>query len=140
MAAPDRPWVEERLRASHNYWLATTRPDGRPHLVPVWGVWLDERFWFSSYAGVKLRNIEENPAVVLTTETPREVVILDGTAEVVAEDALPARYVEAFAAKYGPDWSGVGDDAALLVRVSPSVVRAWHEDEATQPPARFTFG
>src|SRR5215213_9005621 len=34
-------WAEERLRESHNYWLATTRPDGRPHVFPIWGVWFE---------------------------------------------------------------------------------------------------
>ncbi|MEI6136703.1 MAG: pyridoxamine 5'-phosphate oxidase family protein [Chloroflexota bacterium] len=31
-----------RLRTAMNYWIATTRPDGRPHAAPVWGVWLDD--------------------------------------------------------------------------------------------------
>ncbi len=30
--------VEERLRSSTEYWMATTRADGRPHVVPRWGV------------------------------------------------------------------------------------------------------
>ena len=34
-------WAEERLRDSRNYWLATVRPDGRPHVMPVWAVWDD---------------------------------------------------------------------------------------------------
>jgi hypothetical protein len=28
-------WAEERLIASHNYWVATVWPDGRPHVMPV---------------------------------------------------------------------------------------------------------
>jgi pyridoxamine 5'-phosphate oxidase-like protein len=32
-------WAEERLAQSHDYWVATVQPDGRPHLMPVWGVW-----------------------------------------------------------------------------------------------------
>jgi hypothetical protein len=30
-----------RLAKSRNYWVATSRPDGRPHSMPVWGVWLE---------------------------------------------------------------------------------------------------
>ena len=41
-------WAEERLVSSHDYWVATSRPDGRPHLMPVWGVWFDDAWWFSS--------------------------------------------------------------------------------------------
>jgi hypothetical protein len=30
-------WAVERLNRSRNYWIATARPDGRPHVAPVWG-------------------------------------------------------------------------------------------------------
>ena len=29
-------FAEERLSKSHNYWICSTRPDGRPHSAPVW--------------------------------------------------------------------------------------------------------
>ena len=136
---PDRAWAEERLRNSHNYWLATTRADGRPHLVPIWGVWLEQRFWFSSFAGVEVDNIAACPTVVLTTETPGEVVILDGTAETVGVGDLPEGYARTFDAKYGPGWSGIDDERAVLLRVLPVKARAWRESDATDPPARFAF-
>ena len=41
-------WAEERLIASHAYWLSTVRPDGRPHAIPVWGVWFADVVWLSS--------------------------------------------------------------------------------------------
>src|SRR3712207_5164688 len=42
------PWshVSERMASALNYWIGTTRPDGRPHAVPVWGAWVDETFYF----------------------------------------------------------------------------------------------
>jgi hypothetical protein len=40
--------AEQRLVAARNYWIATTRPDGRPHCRPVWGVWLPDGFWCST--------------------------------------------------------------------------------------------
>ena len=43
-------WAEERLRKSHNYYLMTVRPDGTPHAMPVWGIWADHRFYFSTGA------------------------------------------------------------------------------------------
>ncbi|MFO7679369.1 MAG: pyridoxamine 5'-phosphate oxidase family protein, partial [Chloroflexota bacterium] len=57
------PWVEvsQKLTRARNYWLATTRPDGRPHAMPVWGVWLDEAFYFGTGADtVKARNLVHN--------------------------------------------------------------------------------
>ena len=41
-------WAVERLSAAHNYWVCTARPDGRPHAAPVWGLWLEDAFWFST--------------------------------------------------------------------------------------------
>lgn len=41
-------WAEQRLVRAQNYWIATTRPGGRPHCRPVWGVWLPDGFWFST--------------------------------------------------------------------------------------------
>lgn len=34
-------WATERLVAARNYWIATTRANGRPHCRPVWGVWFE---------------------------------------------------------------------------------------------------
>jgi hypothetical protein len=28
-------WAEDKLRTSHDYWLGSVWPDGRPHLMPV---------------------------------------------------------------------------------------------------------
>ena len=41
------PWsfVIDRMNAARNYWIATATPDGRPHVAPVWGLWLDEAFY-----------------------------------------------------------------------------------------------
>ena len=37
MTADER---DERLRTEANVWLATMRPDGRPHVSPIWFVWV----------------------------------------------------------------------------------------------------
>jgi hypothetical protein len=54
-------WAEERLGESHNYWIATSRPDGRPHLMVIWGLWLDGVFYFSTGGqSRKARNLEHD--------------------------------------------------------------------------------
>src|SRR5437660_7575364 len=35
-------WAIERLERSHDYWVATSDAGGRPHVMPVWGAWMDE--------------------------------------------------------------------------------------------------
>src|SRR5205823_8491316 len=97
------PWsfVQERLTTARNYWIATARPDGRPHVAPVWGLWLDEAFYFSTDpASRKARNLQASPALVVHLESGDDVVILEGTAERVADPYLRDRFAEAYDAKY----------------------------------------
>ncbi len=58
------PWshVVQRMTGARNYWVATTGRDGRPHCMPVWGVWQDEQFVFStSPIASKLAIRDERP-------------------------------------------------------------------------------
>src|ERR1700754_5101834 len=72
-------WAEERLRRSHNYYLMTVRADGAPHAMPVWGIWADERFYFSTGAtSVKARNLAANASCVVCTDKPAEAVVVEG--------------------------------------------------------------
>src|SRR5688500_3250942 len=97
------PWsrAEDRLRSSHDHWLATGRPDGRPHVMPVWGVWLDDALWFStSTRSRKARNLAANERCVLTTDNAIEPVVVEGTAEVVADQARLRRFLDGLNEKY----------------------------------------
>ncbi len=82
------PWthVRERLASAHNYWICTTRPDGRPHSIPVWGFFFDDTLYFGTGRSTrKARNLVHNPALSIHLESGDDVVILEGTAEEVAE-------------------------------------------------------
>jgi hypothetical protein len=132
------PWsfVQERLASARNYWIVTTRPDGRPHVAPVWGLWLDEAFYFSTdRASRKARNLAASPALVVHLESGDEVVILEGTAQQVDDAALRARFVDAYDAKYQirPD---VGA-AAPVYGLRPQVVQAWREQDFVNSATRW---
>ena len=67
-------WALERLEQSHNYWISTTRPDRRPHLMIVWGIWWQDAFWFSTGPRTrKAKNIAAMPRVVIEEITDRAV-------------------------------------------------------------------
>jgi hypothetical protein len=57
------PWSRaldqlQDVAARKSYWLATVRPDGRPHVAAVGALWLDGTFYFTSGAGTrKSRNL-----------------------------------------------------------------------------------
>lgn len=102
-------WAEERLAGSRNYWVTTVNADGRPHSMPVWGVWLAdaERFWFScSPKARKTRNIRDNPGVVVAPTDTVEVVSLEGRAVETSGNVLETT-VETYFAKYGEE---MGED------------------------------
>src|SRR2546423_12073503 len=83
-------WAVDRLQRSHDYWLATSRPDGRPHVMPVWGVWMHDALWFSSSRGSrKTRNLLARPQCAITTDNAYEPVVIDGEAGV---DGVPGAH------------------------------------------------
>jgi hypothetical protein len=125
--------VEPRLVASLYYWLATVRPDGTPHVVPRWGVWVNGRFWYDGAPTTRhRRNLDANPACTLTLESGAEAVIVEGTSMPTRADAdgLGTRLAEAFG-KYddygyspGPDsWSG--EEGGGLCVLTPRRALAW---------------
>ncbi|USQ76622.1 pyridoxamine 5'-phosphate oxidase family protein [Ornithinimicrobium cryptoxanthini] len=127
--------IETRLERAKHYWLSSVRPDGTPHSVPRWGVWLEGRFWYDGAPTTRhTRNVEQNPAVTLTLESGTEAVIVEGgsVATRAEADGLGARLAEAFG-KYhdldyspGPDsWSG--EDGGGLRVITPRRVLAWFD-------------
>jgi PPOX class probable F420-dependent enzyme len=124
-------WVEERLLATHNYWLATVERDARPYVRPVWCVWRDGVLVFTaSPTSRKVRNLLANPRVSVHLELPREVVVVGGAAAArePSEDLLAA-----YEAKY--NWQPPGSQGWYAV-VPESIYAA---DEATYPSSSTTF-
>ncbi len=129
-------WAVERLEAARNYWICTTRADGRPHAAPVWGLWLDDAVWFSTgRSSQKGRNLARDPRVVIHLESGDETVILEGEVE---EAAGLERYLDAYEAKYAirPDAAALG--AAVYV-LRPRVAQTWDERDYTGTAVRWLF-
>jgi nitroimidazol reductase NimA-like FMN-containing flavoprotein (pyridoxamine 5'-phosphate oxidase superfamily) len=135
-------WAADRLRRSHNYWLITTRPEGPPHAMPVWGLWLDDRFYFSSGRDSrKSRNLAANPRCVVCNERAEAAVIVEGTARAVTDPAVLARLARPYQRKYRP-WKldpDMGPVYEVYPRVVFGVVERTFPDSTTRwvfPPAR----
>jgi hypothetical protein len=105
MSAIPEP-VASRVEQARNVWMATVRPDGRPHLVPVWFVTEGERWYICIAPGsVKARNLSANPRVSLALEDGDHPYILEGQAQPAPQTpGVLAR----FKAKY--DWDLTTDD------------------------------
>jgi hypothetical protein len=132
-------WAVERLSTAHTYWVATTRETGAPHVMPVWGVVLDDKFCFSTGAqSRKARNLTEDPRCVITCEVNQDQIIVEGIAKVVTELKLKKN----FAAVYGPkyDYNMDGFDEPVYV-VQPKVMFGFTtaEDAFTSTATRWKF-
>ena len=121
-------WATERLTRERNYWIATTRPDGRPHSRPVWGVWLDGSFYFST-GSLAAQNLAVNAAITVHLESGSEVVIIEGVAETVSDVALVEDVVSVYNAKYHWDMDPNNLPGPFYV-VRPQVAFGWVSDES----------
>ncbi len=115
------PWsrVSSRMQASYIYWIATTRKDGRPHSIPVWGLWLDETLYFSNGA-LTARNLQRDPRISVHLENGEDAVIIEGAVKMASGKALIKRINAEYNQKYL--WKGTQDEWFSL---RPHVAFAW---------------
>jgi nitroimidazol reductase NimA-like FMN-containing flavoprotein (pyridoxamine 5'-phosphate oxidase superfamily) len=149
-SATPPPWadIERLLTDAQLYWIITVRADGRPHAVPLVGVWRDGAFVFcTGPEEQKQRNLDANAHVAVTTgstgargwDSGTDVVV-EGTAVRVTDADELQRLADAWFAKYGDDWryevrndefvelsrsGGSTDGGAWVYRVRPAKVLAF---------------
>lgn len=141
--------AEHKLAHAETVWLATTRPDGRPHVVPRWGVWLDNRFWYDGAPTTRhVRNLVASPdgAVTLHLESGTDVVIVNGHSGPTDPPSrwrsvqLAAAFHRKYAAQgYSPAitaWDG--EAAGGLCCLTPTDALAWASFPTDCTRWRFT--
>ncbi|MBI3961965.1 MAG: pyridoxamine 5'-phosphate oxidase family protein [Deinococcus sp.] len=127
------------MSQARNYWIGTAWPDGRPHAMSVWGLWLNEAFYFQTSRGSrKARNLADNPHLVVHLESGDDVVILEGVAEEITNPLLLSQFADAYQAKYQfrPDPS---DASAVVYTLQPRVAFAWLETDFPGGATRWRF-
>lgn len=142
------PWGTARalLERARGYWIATTDPDGRPHLVQQWGAWLDDRFHFEGSPETRwARNLARDPRVAMSVERGTEIVIVYGPveADVRPERALAERLAKVYGAKYARTYGyrpkpTAWDEGGLFV-LRPTKALAWDVKTFSRSPTRFLF-
>jgi general stress protein 26 len=135
--------VEMRLAQAKNYWLCTVRPNGHPHAVPKWGVWVDGKIYVDGSLETRhARNIQENPNVSVHLESGDDVIIVEGHAQALDQpsqnttEEVAKAYREKYAASgYAPQadqWDNGG-----LFEITPHMVLAW--TSFTEDPTKFVL-
>ncbi|HME32832.1 MAG TPA: pyridoxamine 5'-phosphate oxidase family protein [Terriglobales bacterium] len=130
-------WAQERITRSHNYWLTTVRPDGAPHTMPVWAIWLEGAFYLSTAAtSRKARNLEQNSNCVVCNENAEEAVIVEGTARTLSENEIPSKAFVDYKAKYG--WE-LDPKRGPVYEIRPRIVFAMPEKQFPNGVTRWSF-
>jgi hypothetical protein len=107
-----------RLAQAQNIWIATVRPDGSPHLVPLWFVWHESFFYLcTAPESVKANNLEQNDRLVVALEDGVNPLICEGRGSAVPRP-WPEEVIDAFQRKY--DWAIRSEaEYSRLIRVRP---------------------
>jgi hypothetical protein len=138
-AGPTWEEVQEKLTASRNYWICTTRANGAPHAKPVWGLWLDGALWFGvGERSVSGRNLARDARLSVHLESGDDVVILEGVAEAVTSGRAPGALLSQYAGKYAmaeEEEMAEGD----WYRLAPSVALTWDERDFLRTAARWRW-
>lgn len=134
------PWeaVLQRLTEAKHYWLVTTRPDGRPHVTALDGLWLEGRWYFGGVPTTRWqRNLRADPRAVIHLEDATSAVVVEGTCAVEQPDeAFANRLAAASKDKYGYGPApSVYLDGVWALR--PEVARAW--TDFTVDATRYRF-
>jgi general stress protein 26 len=131
-------WARERLTRSHNYWMVTTRPNGAPHAMPVWGIWVDSVFYFSTgRQSRKARNLAGNAHCVVCNERADEAVIVEGIANEVTNAKLIERLAPRYHSKYKP-WK-LDPKMGPIFAVRPRRVFGMYEKKFVSAATRWKF-
>jgi nitroimidazol reductase NimA-like FMN-containing flavoprotein (pyridoxamine 5'-phosphate oxidase superfamily) len=148
-------WTQGRdgLQDAQVFWLSTVRPDGRPHVTPLLGVWLDEALYFCTGSTErKAKNLMENQHCVLTTGCngiDGLDLVVEGDAAKVRDEAELRSVADTYESKYGahltaPEgtWFGLGDSirkgGTLVYRVAPSTAFGFAKGRSFSQ-TRWTF-
>src|SRR5688572_11877203 len=128
--------IDGMLRTAPVIWLSSVRPDGSPHLVPIWFSWDGEAIIVASKPGAqKVRNIRASRRVTLAlgeAEEDFDVGIVEGEAELIdrpACHALPPSHL----AKYRVQMAAIGlaeaefiETYSQVIRIVPTRFLPWH--------------
>jgi nitroimidazol reductase NimA-like FMN-containing flavoprotein (pyridoxamine 5'-phosphate oxidase superfamily) len=134
-------WAEARqlLAEGEWYWLATTRPDGRPHVMPLLAVWMDNALYFVAGAMTrKARNLAENSHCVIAVATEDAHLVVEGKAKKVTDEALLHHVAGVYASKY--EWPVTVREGAFYGDGAPTAGPAPYEVYEVKPIVVFGFG
>ncbi|MFH8754417.1 pyridoxamine 5'-phosphate oxidase family protein [Streptomyces atroolivaceus] len=117
----------DRLEKEDDAWVATASAHGVPCLVPLSFVWDGGTLLLATRrTNPTAVNVTPSGQARVTLGHTRDVVLIEGTAEIVEGADLSAESGDVFAAKLG--WDPRGRPAWVYLRITPDTVKAWREE------------
>jgi nitroimidazol reductase NimA-like FMN-containing flavoprotein (pyridoxamine 5'-phosphate oxidase superfamily) len=136
-------WVARKMNRCRTFWLATIRPGEaqsarpRPHVMPVWGVWLDDAFFFSTgHKSRKGQNLAANAACTVANDDGEEAAIIEGEAKRVDAPATLERVAAVYKRKYKMDPRSMNEP---IFEVCPSKVFGFIEKSFPRSATKWSF-
>lgn len=135
----DWEWVTERMTKAHNYWISSSRPDGRPHVAPVWGVFTDNVLYFgTNQTSIKAKNLFNHPYAIAHLESGDETVIFEGKAVPVKDNEILEKISNLYGQKYpGYQPPPTFEPGTIIFSILPETVFAWQEANFLNTPTRW---
>ncbi len=145
--------ARQHLEKAEIFWLATVRPDGRPHVTPLIAVLLDDILYFCTGEGErKAKNLAQNAHCILTTgcnflNAESLDVVIEGEAVRVNDGPLLQRIADLYETKYGQAWHftvrnnalyGATGNVAVVYKVAPTTAFGFGRG-ATSSQTRWNF-
>jgi hypothetical protein len=136
-------WVAEQLTEAKHYWLASVRPNGRPHVVPRWGAFMDNKLYYDGSPETRhARNLLGNPNVSLHLESGEKAIILEGMSQ--PADKPDPEFAKRLAKAISDKYTALGyspepnqwDEGGLYI-FTPRQCIAW--SKFTDDPTKFVF-
>ncbi len=137
-------WAEDRLNKSRQYWIATTRPDGRPHVMVIWALWLNGQLYFSTgKTSRKALNLKRNPHCTMCSDNSAEAVVVEGKVETEKDVERIREFLKLYEKKYKWDMSDMADDLLKLkepvFRLRPKIAFGLAEKTFSKSATRWIF-
>ncbi|MCC6904416.1 MAG: PPOX class F420-dependent oxidoreductase [Anaerolineae bacterium] len=144
MAVEITPEIDAFLRQVHIARIATVRPDGRPHVAPIWYLWHDGAMYFETmYSTVKGKNLKAYPYLAVTVDVTgggmrNKLVVLEGKVELIEDKDEVRRITEQIYIRYLGKEGLLAPTPQEMLKTDKMVIKLVPEhvfhDDTLEPP------
>jgi len=137
----DWSWARTRLESHRTYWVCTAGTGQAPHAAPVWGIWDEAVFVFSTGdSSRKHKNLVANPRCAVALDLGEESLVVNGSAAFLGRSGEPvlAPVSARYQAKYGTDLAAM-NEPLFAVEAFTVIAQIDRDGQFTRTATRWTW-